>query len=437
MNVLDETHDGARQSWVGSAKAHPVFPLQNLPFGVFSPPGEDPRGGVAIGEEIFDLKRALEAGLFSGTAEQAATAAAGRTLNPFMALGTAPRHELRKRLFALLAENTRESALAQKSAGKLLHQASRCTMHVPAAIGDYTDFFAGIHHAYNGGVRNKRNPPLLPNYKYVPVAYHSRASSIVASGTPVRRPDGQRKLPAEIAPTFGPSRKLDFELELGVWVGPGNALGEPIPISKAGEHIVGFCMLNDWSARDIQVWEMPPLGPFLSKSFSTTISPWVVTMEALAPFRQGQRARPDGDPNPLPYLWDEADQASGAFNIAIEALIRTEAMRARDMPAHRLSLSNVDHLYWTVAQMVTHHTCGGCNLRPGDLFGSGTISAPDRSGWGSYGELSDDGATPVALPSGEKRSFLEDGDELILRARAERPGFASIGFGECLGRIVP
>ena len=437
MHEIDETHDSARESWVPSAKSHPVFPLQNLPIGVFSRRGEGPRGGIAIGDKILDLKRALEAGLFSGVAEQAAKAAAWPALNPFMALRQPARVALRKRVFALLAADGAENAGARKLADRLLHDAAECTMHVPAAIGAYTDFFAGIHHAHNGGVRAKRNPPLLPNYKYVPVAYHSRASSIVPSGTDVRRPNGQRKLAGEDTPTFGPTRKLDFELELGVWIGPGNSLGDPIPISKAGDHVVGLCMLNDWSARDIQAWEYQPLGPFLAKNFATTISPWVVTMEALAPFRQAQPPRPAGDPRPLPYLWDEADQGRGAFGITLEAFLRTNAMRRDGAPAHRLSVSNVNHLYWTLAQMVAHHTSSGCNLQPGDLFGSGTISAPESTGWGSFSELSDDGRADIRLPSGETRTFLEDGDELILRARAERAGFAAIGFGDCLGRIVP
>ena len=430
---LDETHDAARRSWVASANNHTDFPLQNLPLGVFSPRGGAPRGSVAIGDDIFDLKAALDAGLFTGEARTAALAAAGPTLNPLMALGKSARVALRKRLFALLAEGGDAARLGTT----LLHTASACTLHVPAAIGDYTDFYAGIHHAYNGGVRNKRAAPLLPNYKYVPVAYHSRASSIIASGTPVRRPNGQRKLADESAPTFGPCRRLDVELELGIWIGPGNPLGAPVPIAEAGDHIVGLCMLNDWSARDIQLWETQPLGPFLAKNFSTTISPWVVTMEALAPFRQAQGARPAGDPQPLPYLWNEADQAGGAFDVAIEILLRTAAMRASGKPAHRVTLSNLQHLYWTAAQMVAHHTCGGCNLKPGDLFGSGTISAPDRSGWGSLAELSNDGQSPIELPDGETRTYLQDGDEVILRAHAQRDGYASIGFGDCAGQILP
>jgi fumarylacetoacetase len=435
--VLDETHDPVRRSWVASARGDTAFPIQNLPLGVFSPRGAAPRGGIAIGDEILDLEAALAAGVLSGAAEQAGIAAAGPTLNPLMALGGGARSALRRRASALLAADGAEQARMKPLAARLLHRAADCTLHLPAAIGAYTDFFAGIHHASNAGTRAGRQPPLMPNYKHIPVAYHSRASSVVVSGTPLRRPNGQHVAPGEETPRFGPSRKLDFELELGVWVGPGNALGEPIPISAAGDHVVGLCMLNDWSARDIQRWEMPPLGPFLSKNFGTTISPWVVTMEALAPFRQAQPPRPPGDPRPFPYLWDDADQQQGAFDVEIEALISTAAMRRAPLPPHRLALSNVSHLYWTLAQMVAHHTCGGCNLQPGDLFGSGTISAPGRAGFGSFAELSEDGTVPLALPSGETRTFLEDGDELILRANARREGFVSIGFGDCRGRVVP
>jgi len=435
-SYIDETHDLKRQSWVASANGHASFPIQNLPFGVFRLPGEDARGGVAIGDDIFDLKRAVEAGLFAGTAEHAARAASGATLNAFMSLGRDERVELRRRLAALLATGA-EGQAAQKQGSALLHKASSCTLQLPASVGSYTDFFAGIHHAANAGARMKREPPLLPNYKYVPVAYHGRASSVVVSGTALRRPNGQRKLAESEPPVFGPSRKLDIELELGVWVGPGNALGEPIPIARAGEHIAGLCMLNDWSARDIQSWEYIPLGPFLAKNFGTTVSPWIVTMEALAPFRTPQPARAAADPKPLPYLWDAADQQNGAFDIAIEVLIRTDAMRRQGLPAERVAASNVKHLYWTLAQLVAHHTSGGCNLQPGDLFGSGTLSAPERSGWGSLWELTEDGAVAIRFTTGETRTFVEDGDEVILRARAERDGYAPIGFGDCAGTIVP
>jgi fumarylacetoacetase len=433
----DETHDPKRQSWVASANGHDSFPIQNLPFGVFSPPNEDARGGVAIGDEIFDLRRAVEAGLFAGKAEEAARAASGATLNAFMALGREARIELRRRLSGALAAATREGQRTGGQALRLLHKASACTLHLPAAVGSYTDFLAGIHHATNAGARMKREPPLLPNYKHIPVAYHGRASSVVVSGTPLRRPNGQRKLAENEDPKFGPSRKLDIELELGVWIGPGNRLGEPIPIARAGDHIAGLCMLNDWSARDIQAWEYVPLGPFLAKNFGTTVSPWIVTMEALAPFRRAQPARPASDPKPLSYLWDDADQEHGAFDIDIEVLIGTEAMRARALPPHRIIGSNVKHLYWTLAQLVAHHTSGGCNLQPGDLFGSGTLSAPERSGWGSLWELTDDGAVALSLPTGETRTFTEDGDEVILRARASRDGYVPIGFGDCAGTILP
>jgi fumarylacetoacetase len=434
-SAIDETHDGTRRSWVSSAARHPQFPLQNLPFGIFSRGDGEQRGGVAIGDEIFDIKAAVAAGLFSGPAEQAAMAACGPTLNPLMALGRAPRAALRKRLWQLLADGSPERGNAEKLASSLLHRSADCKLHLPAAVGAYTDFYAGIQHAHNGGVRAKRNPPLLPNYKYVPVAYHSRASSVVPSGTTVRRPSGQIKLGAA-EPIFAPCRQLDFELELGIWIGPGNDLGHPIPIDRARDHVVGLCMLNDWSARDVQNWETLPLGPFLAKNFSTTVSPWVVTAEALSPFQQSQPPRPDGDPRPLPYLWDDNDQQHGAFDVTIEAYIATEAMRAKGMPAQRVAVSNLKHLYWTIGQMVAHHTCGGCNLQPGDLFGSGTISSPDPAGFGSMRELSQDGAAPLVMPTGETRSYIQDGDEVVLRARAERDGFASIGFGDCSGRII-
>src|SRR4030095_10744084 len=434
-NLIDETHDPGRRSWVASANGHPEFPIQNLPFGVFSALGEAPRGGVAIGDEVFDLKAALDAGLFSGPAENAAAAAAGPTLNAFMGLGKGPRTALRRRLSDLLLAGGEHESGA-KRVGALLRKADACTVHLPAAIGAYTDFFAGIHHASNAGLRAGRQAPLTPHYKHVPVASHSRASSVIASGTPVARPNGQSVLPGEEEPRFGLCRKMDFELELGVWIGPGNALGQPIPIAQAGDHVVGLCLLNDWSARDIQRWEMQPLGPFLGKNFGTTISPWVVTTEALAPFRQPQPSRPPGDPRPMPYLWDEADQKQGAYNVGLELLILTEGMRAKRMPPHALARSNANHLYWTVAQMVAHHTCGGCNLQPGDIFGSGTVFAPGRSGFGSMTELTDDGTRPLTLPSGESRAFIEDGDEVILRATARRDGYATIGFGECRGRIT-
>jgi fumarylacetoacetase len=436
MSAVDETHDLRRQSWVASANGHSEFPIQNLPFGVFSPPAGRPRGGIAIGDMIFDLAAALEAELFSGEAREAAEAAAGPALNPLMALGVLPRTALRKRISALLAADSAERSKSEGLARRILHRAEECTLHLPATIGEFTDFFAGIHHARNGGRRRDPNNPLNPNYKYVPVAYHSRASSVRPSNVPIRRPSGQRKAPDEAAPSYGPCQKLDYELELAVWIGPGNAQGEPIPIGRAAEHIFGLGLVNDWSARDVQGWESQPLGPFLGKNFGSTVSPWIVTSEALAPFRVAQPARPAGDPRPLPHLWDEADQREGAFDIALEAFISTEGLRAKGLPSHRMSASNTTDLYWTLAQLVTHHTSGGCNLRAGDLFGTGTISGPTREGYGSLMELSEDGARATTIESGETRTFLEDGDEVIFHAHCRKSGFASIGFGECRARIV-
>jgi fumarylacetoacetase len=439
--MIDETHDAKRESWVASARGHIEFPLQNLPLGVFSPPGSTApdaraRGGVAIGDTIFDIRAALDAGLFSGEAKAAAEAASGPALNSLMALDPEFRRALRRRVFDLLAADGSDAAKVRDLAGRLVHPAASCTMHLPAAVGNFTDFFAGIHHATNGGRRRDPNNPLSPNYKYVPVAYHSRASSVRPSGVPVRRPQGQRKLPDEAAPSYGPCRKLDYELELAVWIGPGNAQGEPIPIGRAAHHIVGLGLVNDWSARDIQQWESQPLGPFLGKSFGSTVSPWIVTAEALEPFRVAQPPRPAGDPKPLLHLWDEVDQREGAYDIALEALILTPQMRDKGAAPHRVSHSNTTDLYWTLAQLVAHHTSGGCNLVPGDLFGTGTISGPTPEGWGSLSEQSGDGARKFALSSGETRSFLEDGDEAIFRAHCHRAGFAPIGFGECRGRVI-
>jgi fumarylacetoacetase len=429
--MIDETHDPAHKSWVESANGHAEFPIQNLPFGIFSPAGQAPRGGVAIGDQILDLEKAANSDLLTGEAKAAAAAAAGPTLNALLALPATARRALRRRLSALLAQGAPEAA---EVAG-WLHAADACVLHLPAAIGDYTDFYAGIHHALNVGKQFRPDNPLLPNYKHVPIGYHGRASSIRVSGAVVRRPSGQRKAPDAETPTFGPAQRLDLELELGVWVGQGNELGQPIPIAEAGEHIAGLCLLNDWSARDLQAWEYQPLGPFLAKNFMTTISPWIVTTEALAPFRTAQAARPDGDPRPMDYLWDDVDQASGGYALELEVLLSTRKMREQGLPAVRVSRSAASHLYWTAAQMVAHHTVGGCDLRPGDLFGTGTISTPDDSGLGSLLELTRGGAQPIALPSGETRTFLQDGDELSLAGHAVAQGYVAIGFGPCSGIV--
>lgn len=440
--TLDATHDPALRSWVPGADGHADFPIQNLPLGIFSSAGAGKRGGVAIGDHVLDLPAALAAGLFSGEAARAAEAASAGTLNGFLALGAAPRRALRARLSEILSLGSPPGSPLGGSddrvrAGPCLRPLADCTLHLPAQVGDYTDFYVGIHHATNIGKVFRPDNPLLPNYKYVPIGYHGRASSLRVSGTDVRRPKGQLKAPEAEAPRFAPCERLDYELELGIWVGPGNELGEPVPVGEAAAHVAGYCLLNDWSARDIQAWEYQPLGPFLSKNFASTLSPWVVTPEALAPFRIAQATRPEGDPAPLPYLLDEADQRTGALDLELEVLLSTARMREQGLPPHRLSLSNTKHMYWTVAQMLAHHTSNGCNLQPGDLLGSGTISAPDPAGFGSLLETTRGGKEPVALPSGESRRFLEDGDEVTLRARARRDGAAPIGFGECRAIILP
>jgi fumarylacetoacetase len=430
---IDETHDPERRSWVESANGHGDFPIQNLPLGVFSPLGGQPRGGVAIGDQILDLSLAARSSLFEGAARDGLDAAAGRTLNAF--LGGAPdtRRALRQRLSALLAVGAPDRAEVET----WLYPADRCQMHLPARIGDYTDFYAGIHHALNVGRLFRPDNPLLPNYKHLPIGYHGRASSVRVSGAPVVRPQGQRKAPDAEAPVFAPSQRLDIELELGVWIGQGNALGQPIAIDAADCHIAGLCLLNDWSARDLQAWEYQPLGPFLAKNFMTTISPWIVTAEALAPFRIAQPTRPDQDPAPLPYLWSQDDQGHGAYAIDLEVSIATPAMRTRGDAPFTIAQGSASNLYWTLAQLVTHHTSNGCDLHPGDLLGTGTISTPDERGVGSFLELTQGGQKPFALPDGETRTFLQDGDVVRLNARASAAGFVGIGFGDCIGRIAP
>jgi fumarylacetoacetase len=431
MTALDATHDPALRCWVPGADGHESFPIQNLPFGVFSPPDGAPRAGVAIGDSILDLVALARTGLLDGAAARAADAA-GSSLNAMLALGAGNRRALRAALSRLLSADGPEAALRP-----LLHAAADCRMHLPCAIGDYTDFYAGIHHATAVGKLFRPDNPLLPNYKHIPIGYHGRASSIRPSGTPIRRPNGQTRAPDAAAPAFGPCQRLDYELELGVWIGPGNTLGEPIRIANAADHIAGYCLLNDWSARDVQAWEYQPLGPFLAKSFGTTVSPWIVTPEALAPFRIPQPRRPDGDPDPLPYLLDGADQDAGALNLELDVLLLTPGLRQRGLAPHRVSSSNARHMYWTPAQMVAHQTSGGCDLRPGDLLGTGTISGPDVASCGSLLEATLGGRQPIVLSSGEQRRFLEDGDEVIMRARAQRDGYAPIGFGDCRAVIQP
>jgi len=437
MVRLDETHDPNRQSWVTSANGHADFPIQNLPVGVFSPPGStEKRGGIAIGDMILDFAAAAEAGLFAGAGRDAAEATSSGSLNKLFALGATARHALRARASELLDAKGPDSRRIEGISSRLLYRAAECVLHLPARIGDYTDFYVGIHHATNVGKVFRPDNPLLPNYKHVPIGYHGRSSSIVPSGTSVRHPSGQLKDANAAAPTFGPSRRLDYELELGIWIGTGNALGDPIPISEADSHVAGFCLLNDWSARDIQSWEYQPLGPFLSKNFATTVSPWVITPEALAPVRAAQYPRPEGDPRPLPYLWDDRDQRAGALDLDLEVFLMTAGLREKGLRPHCIARSSTRHMYWTVAQLIAHHTSNGCNLQPGDLFGSGTISAPEVTGFGSLLEVTHAGQNPIHLESGEERRFLEDGDELILSARtAPSQKFAQFGFGECRGSV--
>ncbi|KPX47348.1 Fumarylacetoacetase [Pseudomonas syringae pv. helianthi] len=424
-----------RHSWVASANNHPDFPLQNLPLGVFSHGETGPRGGVAIGDMIVDLLAATTARVFQGQAAEAAEVASRDQLNDFFALGASARQALRSALLQLLDADSPQRGSLQTVTGLLLPM-SECTLHMPARVGDYSDFYVGIHHALNVGKLFRPDNPLLPNYKYVPIGYHGRASTLCTSGTPVRRPRGQTLAPGQEVPVFGPCKRLDYELELGVWIGPGNAQGDAIGIDRAAEHIAGFCLLNDWSARDIQAWEYQPLGPFLSKSFATTISPWVVTAEALAPFRCAQPARPEGDPQPLPYLLDQGDQQGGALDIELEVLLLTTTMKAQGLAPERLGLSNSLNMYWTVAQMVAHQSVNGCKLQPGDLLGTGTLSGPQEGQHGSLLEMTQGGRQPVTLANGEERMFLQSGDEVILRARCHRPGHVSIGFGECRGVVL-
>jgi fumarylacetoacetase len=428
---IDETHDPKRQTWVVSANGHADFPVQNLPLGIFSPAGQGPRGGMAIGDAILDLAALAGSGLLEGDALIGGDAAAGATLNPLLALGSIPRRALRKRVSTLLSDSS-----YRESVSPMLHDAVDCTMHLPAAIGDYTDFYVGIHHAMNIGRQFRPDNPLLPNYKHVPIGYHGRASSVRPSGFPIRRPNGQRKASDAEMPSFGPSRRLDYELEIGVWIATGNALGETIPIADAKTHLAGLSLLNDWSARDLQAWEYQPLGPFLAKSFVTTVSPWMVTAEALAPFAIAQAPRPTGDPQPLAYLWDNVDQAHGAYSISLEAHLATPRMRAEGIAPHRLSRGPASNMYWTIAQMIAHHASNGCNLNPGDLLGTGTISAPTSDGFGSLMEIGRGGQQQITLETGETRVFLEDGDALVLTGRMSAEGYVPIGFGPCEGIVI-
>jgi fumarylacetoacetase len=429
---LDETHDPARRSWVDSANSESSdFPIQNLPFGVFEYEGYA-RCGVAIGDSVLDLPGMARRGLVDGQAFRAALQADAPALNGLMAMPSEARAALRLQVSRLL----QSGAPAQDSVRRHLVPASAVKMRLPAVIGDYTDFYASVHHATRVGALFRPDSPLLPNYKHVPIAYHGRSSSIVLSGAAVTRPNGQMQNGSD-PPRFGPSRRLDYELEIGLWIGPGNALGEAVAIDSAERHLFGFGLVNDWSARDLQRWEYQPLGPFLAKNFATTVSPWVVTIEALAPFRKPAAVRPKEDPAPLAYLDSPADRETGGFDIRLEVRLRTQRMRLEGAHPMLVSQGSFLDMYWTPAQMVAHHTSNGCNLRPGDLLASGTVSGPESGSEGCLLELTAGGKTPISLPTGEQRMFLEDGDEVSFSGRCVREGFVPIGFGECRGVVTP
>ncbi|MFN6963591.1 MAG: fumarylacetoacetase [Pyrinomonadaceae bacterium] len=434
---INETHDPNLRSWVESANdPNSDFPIQNLPFCIFAiPENRDmPRVGIPIGDKVVDLWGLYSSGLIDSTTRAAAVAGSENSLNKLASDQNSYR-ALRSRLAHLLSEaagDADRNALAPH-----LKDRSACSFFTPALIGDYTDFYCSIYHATNVGSMFRPDNPLMPNYKWVPIGYHGRASSIVVSGTDIKRPKGQNRSDQEKPPVFGPCKNLDYEMELGFFVGRGNELGKPIPISEAEEHIFGVCLVNDWSARDIQAWEYQPLGPFLAKNFATTISPFVVTMEALAPFRTKAFERDPEDPRPLPYLSDEQNEKFGGLDINLEVYIQTEKMRAENIEPHLLSRSNTRDLYWTVGQMLTHHASNGCNLQTGDLMATGTVSGREKHERGCMLELTWRGKEPIELPSGEQRRFLEDGDEIIMRGYCEREGFRRIGLGECRGRILP
>ena len=435
MNALNATHDPALRSWVESANdERGDFPVQNLPFGVFRRRGREEsfRGGVAIGDQIVDLAAVAEACVFGGAEAQAAVAAAAPALNALMRLGPGAWSRLRAALSAALAQGSEDAAALR---GCLVPQAA-AEYALPAMVGDFTDFFSSIHHATAVARLHNPDAPLPASYRWAPLGYHGRASSIGVSGQRIPRPHGQVLPKGSGQPVFGPSWQLDFELELGAWVGIGNPRGEPIRVGAAEAHLFGLGLLNDWSARDIQAWEQRPLGPLLGKNFATTVSPWVVTLEALAPYRVPWE-RPSGGPPPLPYLDLRDGAASAACDIELEVLLQTAAMRVRGQPPQRLALSNYRHAYWALAQLVAHHTANGCNLRSGDLIGTGTQSGPEPASGGSLLELTQGGRRPLTLADGSARGFLEDGDVVVMRAWCARAGAARIGFGELSAEILP
>lgn len=433
--TVNATHDPNLRSWVDSANSPDSdFPIQNLPLGIFRRIGstESFRAGVAIGDEILDLRALRERGRAPKYILELLDRCSEPSLNHLMSEGQSASSALR----AHLSEVLREGAPGQAQLLDSLVPQSAAQFAVPASIGDYTDFYTSIHHASAVGKQFRPDNPLLPNYRWIPIAYHGRSSSVRVSDHDFHRPSGQRLAKGASAPELGPTQRLDFELEVGVFVGRGNAPGHAVPVQTAESHVFGLCLLNDWSARDIQGWEYQPLGPFLSKNFATTISPWIITLEALVPFRT-PHSRPASDPPPLPYLHDPAAAANGALNIQLEVALQTSRMRALGADPERLALSNFHHAYWTIAQMVAHHTVNGCELRPGDLFGSGTMSGPAPTQAGSLLELTSGGQQPVPVGSSETRRFLEDGDRVVLRAWCDGAGWRRIGFGSAAATVLP
>lgn len=433
---LNHTHDPQARSWLATANEPGTdFPIQNLPFGVFRRrgSGEAFRGGVAVGDQVVDLAALASQGLVNGLAGQALQACAREHLNDLMAMGPEAWRALRHTLFALLHQDHPHPSGVRAC----LVPRHAIELTLPSRIGDYTDFYTSIHHARNVGRVIRPDDPLTPNFQWLPIAYHGRASSVVISGTPFHRPMGQAMLPGSPSPVYGPCARLDYELEMGFYVGPGNALGRRVPLEQAENHIFGMCLLNDWSARDHQFWEMAPLGPFLGKNFCTSVSPWVVSMEALAPFRV-PFSRPADEPQPLPYLDGATNRAQGGVDVQLEVLLETAQHRSRQLAPARLSSTSFRHQYWTPAQMLTQHTVGGCNLQAGDLLGTGTISGPTPQEAGAMVELSLGGIRPIPIEgTDEERRFLADGDRVILRGWCERPGAVRIGFGTCEGEVLP
>ncbi len=432
--MLNQTHNPELVSWVKSANQENTdFPIQNLPFAIFRRTGSDEafRGGVAIGDEIIDLAAAKNTALFEGQAQAALEACDAPELNQFMDMGKSAWSALRLALSVALTEGSD----AQDKLSDCLVSQQDAEYSLPCRIGDYTDFYTSIYHATAVGKLFRPDNPLLPNYKWIPIGYHGRSSSIDVSGQVFKRPKGQLKAPDADKPVFAPCKRMDYELEVGIYIGNGNTLGEPINIEDAEDHVFGMCLFNDWSARDLQAWEYQPLGPFLAKNFASTVSPWIVTTEALAPYRTSW-TRDESDPQPMDYLESQHNRNSGAFDIQLEAQLETQKMRESGEPASHLSLSSFRHSYWTVAQMVTHHTVNGCNLKAGDMFGSGTQSGPTHEEAGSMLELSRGGKESITLDNGEKRTFLEDGDNVIMRGWCQKEGAARIGFGEVTAMVI-